>query len=40
MKRCGLSPSTIRTHFHNIYRKLGVADRAQVVLFASGRGWL
>jgi DNA-binding NarL/FixJ family response regulator len=40
MKRCGLSPSTIRTHLHNIYRKLGVANRAQVVLFASGRGWL
>jgi HD-like signal output (HDOD) protein/DNA-binding CsgD family transcriptional regulator len=36
----GLSPSTIRTHLHNIYRKLGVANRAQAVLFASGHGWL
>jgi putative nucleotidyltransferase with HDIG domain len=36
----GLSPSTIRTHLHNIYRKLGVANRAQAVLFATGRGWL
>jgi len=36
----GLSPSTIRTHLHNIYRKLGVANRAQAVLLATGRGWL
>ncbi len=36
----GLSPSTIRSHLHNIYRKLGVADRAQAVLLATGRGWL
>jgi putative nucleotidyltransferase with HDIG domain len=36
----GLSPSTIRTHLHNIYRKLSVDNRAQAVLFATGRGWL
>jgi HD-like signal output (HDOD) protein/DNA-binding CsgD family transcriptional regulator len=36
----GLSPSTIRTHLHNVYRKLGVDDRAQAVLLATGRGWL
>jgi DNA-binding NarL/FixJ family response regulator len=36
----GLSPSTIRSHLHNVYRKLGVANRAQAVLFATGRGWL
>jgi HD-like signal output (HDOD) protein/DNA-binding CsgD family transcriptional regulator len=36
----GISPSTIRTHLHNIYRKLGVVNRAQAVLFATGRGWL
>jgi DNA-binding NarL/FixJ family response regulator len=36
----GLSPSTIRTHLHNVYRKLGVDNRAQAVLFATGRGWL
>ncbi|MGI9556866.1 MAG: HDOD domain-containing protein [Solirubrobacterales bacterium] len=36
----GLSPSTIRTHLHNVYRKIGVADRAQAVLLARERGWL
>jgi HD-like signal output (HDOD) protein/DNA-binding CsgD family transcriptional regulator len=36
----GLSPSTIRTHLHNVYGKLGVVNRAQAVLFATGRGWL
>jgi HD-like signal output (HDOD) protein/DNA-binding CsgD family transcriptional regulator len=39
-RELGLSPSTIRTHLHNIYRKLGVGNRAQAVLFATGRGWL
>jgi HD-like signal output (HDOD) protein/DNA-binding CsgD family transcriptional regulator len=36
----GLSTSTVRTHLHNIYRKLGAADRAQAVLIATERGWL
>jgi putative nucleotidyltransferase with HDIG domain len=36
----GLSASTVRTHCHNVYRKLGVADRSQAVLHASARGWL
>ena len=36
----GLSTSTVRTHLHNIYRKLGVDNRAQAVLFATGSGWL
>jgi putative nucleotidyltransferase with HDIG domain len=36
----GLSTSTIRTHLHNMYRKLGAADRAQAVLIATERGWL
>jgi putative nucleotidyltransferase with HDIG domain len=36
----GLSPSTVRSHLHNIYGKLGAADRAQAVLIAARRGWL
>ena len=36
----GLSTSTIRTHLHNIYGKLGAVDRAQAVLIATERGWL
>jgi putative nucleotidyltransferase with HDIG domain len=35
-----LSTSTVRTHLHHIYRKLGVVDRAQAVLIATDRGWL
>ena len=36
----GLSTSTVRTHLHNIYGKLGAVDRAQAVLIATERGWL
>lgn len=35
-----LSPSTIRTHLHNVYGKIGAADRAQAVLLARERGWV
>jgi DNA-binding NarL/FixJ family response regulator len=35
-----LSTSTVRTHLHNIYGKLGAVDRAQAVLLATERGWL
>ncbi len=35
-----LSTSTVRTHLHNIYGKLGAVDRAQAVLMATERGWL
>jgi putative nucleotidyltransferase with HDIG domain len=36
----GLAVSTVRTHLHNTYRKLGVDDRAQAVLRATEMGWL
>jgi putative nucleotidyltransferase with HDIG domain len=36
----GLSSSTIRSHLHNIYGKLGAGDRAQAVLLATERGWI
>ena len=35
-----VSASTVRTHLHNAYRKLGVDDRAQAVLRATEMGWL
>lgn len=35
-----LSTSTIRTHLHNIYGKLGAVDRAQAVLIARRHGWV
>jgi DNA-binding CsgD family transcriptional regulator len=38
--RLGVSISTVRTHLHGIYPKLGVYDRAQAVLEATRRGWL
>jgi putative nucleotidyltransferase with HDIG domain len=36
----GLSTSTVRTHLHNVYSKLGVDDRAQAVLRATEMGWM
>jgi putative nucleotidyltransferase with HDIG domain len=36
----GLSNSTVRTHLHNAYSKLQVADRAQAVLLATEMGWI
>ena len=35
-----LSASTVRTHLHNVYRKIGAVDRAQAVLIARDRGWI
>jgi HD-GYP domain-containing protein (c-di-GMP phosphodiesterase class II)/DNA-binding CsgD family transcriptional regulator len=39
-ERLVVSESTVRTHCHNIYAKLEVADRAQAVLRASEMGWI
>ena len=36
----GLQASTIRSHLHRTYGKLGAVDRAQAVLIATKRGWL
>lgn len=35
-----LATSTVRTHLHNAYVKLGVTDRAQAVLHATEMGWI
>jgi putative nucleotidyltransferase with HDIG domain len=35
-----LSVSTIRTHLHNVYRKIDAVDRAQAVLIARDHGWI
>jgi putative nucleotidyltransferase with HDIG domain len=32
--------STVRTHLHNVYAKVGVDDRAQAVLRATEMGWI
>jgi putative nucleotidyltransferase with HDIG domain len=36
----GLAPSTVRSHLHRIYARIGAADRAQAVLLATERGWI
>ena len=36
----GIAASTVRSHLHNVYGKLGAADRAQAVLIASREGWI
>jgi DNA-binding NarL/FixJ family response regulator len=35
-----LSASTVRSHLHNVYGKLGAMDRAQAVLMATEHGWI
>ena len=35
-----IAASTVRSHLHNVYSKLGAADRAQAVLIATKEGWL
>lgn len=35
-----LSVSTVRSHLHNVYGKLGALDRAQAVLMATESGWI
>lgn len=35
-----LSASTVRSHLHNVYSKLGALDRAQAVLIATEQGWI
>jgi putative nucleotidyltransferase with HDIG domain len=36
----GLAVSTVRSHLHKTYERLGVADRAQAVLRATEMGWI
>ena len=34
-KKLYVSPHTVRTHLHNIYRKINVPDRLQAILWAA-----
>lgn len=36
----GVSHTTVRTHLHNVYGKLGVPDRAQAWIECVKRGWI
>jgi len=38
--RHGVSQSTVRTHLHKIYTKIGAVDRAHAVLIAERAGWI
>jgi putative nucleotidyltransferase with HDIG domain len=35
-----VSESTVRSHLHKAYERMGVVDRAQAVLLAQDRGWI
>jgi putative nucleotidyltransferase with HDIG domain len=39
-RELGVATSTVRSHLHSIYAKLGVDDRAQAVLRATEMGWI
>ncbi|MBA2240855.1 MAG: HDOD domain-containing protein [Solirubrobacterales bacterium] len=39
-RELGLSVSTVRTHLHNVYRKIDAVDRAQAVLIARDKAWI
>jgi DNA-binding CsgD family transcriptional regulator len=39
-EQLSVAVSTVRTHLHHIYHKLGVVDRAQAVLLATRHGWI
>lgn len=38
--RHGVSQSTVRTHLHSIYSKIGAVDRAHAVIIAERGGWI
>jgi putative nucleotidyltransferase with HDIG domain len=39
-EKMGITATTVRTHLHGVYSKLGVPDRAQAVLLATEQGWI
>lgn len=39
-RRIGIGTSTVRTHIHNAYNRLGVHNRAHAVILAAEQGWL
>ena len=36
----GIATSTVRSHLHKTYKKVGASDRAQAVLMATENGWI
>jgi putative nucleotidyltransferase with HDIG domain len=36
----GIAASTVRSHLHSVYAKLGAVDRAQAVIVATREGWI
>jgi two-component system nitrate/nitrite response regulator NarP len=37
--RLGISEGTAKLHLYNVYKKLGVANRVELVLRARSAGW-
>jgi DNA-binding NarL/FixJ family response regulator len=38
--RLGIAEGTVKIHLHNIYEKLKITGRLELILFARDRGWL
>ncbi len=39
-KQVGIAEGTVKIHLHNVFKKLGVSSRVQLLLVAQAQGWL